>query len=380
MLGSIAYVFGFVLKFWFNILGNYGWAIILFSITIKAILFPLTLKQQKATRKTQELQPKLNELQEKYKDDQQKLSEEYTKFMQENKFNPFGGCLLMILQLFMLLGVLYVVASPMKYMEKSTQAEIDEELRGIIAQEKFSGDKEEYIAYAVKFVDENSGEDMVKNAIKSLEKGQEKNKDIVINNETIYLQYYKLTNRYYELSILKNKYDLDFLGINLGEITLRDKSNLKLWIFPVSTVIFYYLSLWMVSRNQKKNTPKMKDADGNEIEMPNMMTMNITMPLLSGWISASVPQGMGLYWFINSFLQVLIQLFTEFFIKKDKEKDALKTNSEVIIEDKEAKVEDNNENVETLENSDNDDPIKDNTKKKDKNGRNKNASKKKHRK
>ena len=92
--------------------------------------------------------------------------------------------------------------------------------------------------------------------------------------------------------------------------------NWKLWVFPILTTIFYYLSLAMVSKNQKAQ-PKMKDADGNEIEMPDMRTMNITMPLLSGWISASVPQGMGLYWFSNSLLQIIIQLITEKFISKD---------------------------------------------------------------
>jgi len=375
MLGVIAYIFGYLLKFWFTIVGNYGWAIILFSITIKAILFPLTLKQQKSTRKTQELQPKLNALQEMYKDDQQKLSEEYSKFMKENKFNPFGGCLLMILQLFVLLGVLYVVANPMKYMEKSTQEEIDDDLREIIVVESFSGDKEAYEAYTISYYNEHSGDDIIKKVIK--EHGNE-------DKEKVYLESYKLTNRYYELNILKNKYDLGFMGINLGDITMRDKTNWKLWIFPILTVLFYYLSLWMVTRTQKKTTQKMKDADGNEIEMPNMMTMNITMPLLSGWISASVPQGMGLYWFINSFLQVIIQLVTEQFIKKEKNETDSNKSSEVIIEDKNAKVDSDDEKdteaYESTENSDKDNPIKDNNNKKKNNGKNKNSSKKKHRK
>ena len=46
MLGAIAYVFGYLLKFWFSIIGNYGWALILFSVTMKAILMPLTIKRE----------------------------------------------------------------------------------------------------------------------------------------------------------------------------------------------------------------------------------------------------------------------------------------------------------------------------------------------
>jgi YidC/Oxa1 family membrane protein insertase len=90
----------------------------------------------------------------------------------------------------------------------------------------------------------------------------------------------------------------------------------------------------MVSAKQKKNTPKMKDADGNEIEMPNMATMNILMPLMSGWISFSVPQGMGLYWFCNGFLQVIIQLVTDKFITKNDEK----SSNGTVIEPVEAVV------------------------------------------
>ena len=163
--------------------------------------------------------------------------------------------------------------------------------------------------------------------------------------------------------------ELDLFGINLSEITMQDAKNLKLWVFPVLTVIFYYLSLWMMSRKQK-NVTKMKDADGNEVQMPNMMAMNFTMPLLSGWISVSVPQGMALYWFVNSFLQVMIQLISEKVIKKDKKTD----NSDVVIEAKAVKVEDDSDNKSDEKASE--EPIE-KDKKNNNSGKNKNSSKKK---
>ena len=335
MLSLIANLFGYLLKFWVNVVGNYGWALVLFSVTIKVILFPLTLKQQKSTKQMQELQPKLNELQEKYKDDQQKLSIEYQKFMKENKYNPFGGCLLMILQLFVLIGVLYVVTNPMKYMDKLNDNEINSSLKEAIINIEYSGDKAAFVEYAEKYINENSGDENVKKILEKVESG---------DNVDKYIAVYKNTNRYHELTILKNKYDLSFLGINLGDITLNNPQDIRLWVFPVLTTIFYYLSLWMVSKNQKKNKQKIKDADGNEVEMPNMAMMNITMPLLSGWISASVPQGMGLYWFMNSFLQVIIQLFTDKFLKT-----STKPN-EVVIEATDAKIEDES-TIETAENT-----------------------------
>ena len=326
MLGLIANLFGYLLKFWYSVVGNYGWALLLFSITIKALLFPLTLKQQKSTKKTQELQPKLQALQEKYKDDQEKMQIEYQKFMKENNFNPFGGCLLMILQLFVLIGVLYVVTNPLKYMEKLSQEEITDKLRLAIISEDFSGDINKYNEYVNDYIQTYSGDEGVQKSIKEFG---------IDNKEIVYLDSYKKYNRYYELKVLKNTYDLNFLGINLGNITLSDPKDLKLWIFPVLTTIFYYLSLWMVSKNQKKNTQKMKDAEGNEVEMPNMAMMNITMPLLSGWISASVPQGMGLYWFSNSFLQVIIQFVTEKVLDKNKTE---QKPENVVIEAKDTQI------------------------------------------
>ena len=60
---------------------------------------PLTIKQTKSMYEMQRIQPKIKELQEKYKDDKEKLQEETLKFYQENKVNPFGGCLPLLLQM-----------------------------------------------------------------------------------------------------------------------------------------------------------------------------------------------------------------------------------------------------------------------------------------
>lgn len=94
---------------------SYGWAIIIFTIAIKLVTLPLTLKQLQSTKATQELQPKLRELQEKYGKDRQKLAEEQTKLYQEAGINPLGGCLPLLVQLPVLWGLyqaLYVLANP----------------------------------------------------------------------------------------------------------------------------------------------------------------------------------------------------------------------------------------------------------------------------
>lgn len=79
--------------------GNYGIAIILLTVFVKLILLPLTIKQTRSMIAMQSIQPEIRKLQEKYKDDKEKLSQEMMKFYKENKVNPLGGCLPLILQM-----------------------------------------------------------------------------------------------------------------------------------------------------------------------------------------------------------------------------------------------------------------------------------------
>ncbi len=94
---SIAFMY--TLEFIHSIIKNYGWAIIIFSILIKAVLYPLTRKSNKSMREMQELQPKINALREKYKKDPQKLNQETMKLYKEHGVNPMGGCLPLLLQM-----------------------------------------------------------------------------------------------------------------------------------------------------------------------------------------------------------------------------------------------------------------------------------------
>jgi YidC/Oxa1 family membrane protein insertase len=92
---------------------DWGMAIILLTVIIRVALVPLTWHQTKSMVELQRIQPKLKELQAKYKDDQEKLQEETMKFYQENKVNPLGGCLPLLLQMPILIA-LYQVLGPGK--------------------------------------------------------------------------------------------------------------------------------------------------------------------------------------------------------------------------------------------------------------------------
>lgn len=82
-----------------DVLGSWGFAIILFTIMIKLFTWPLTSKQLKSSKAMQELQPKIKALQEKYKDDKEKIAQEQMKLFQEMGVNPAMGCLPMLIQL-----------------------------------------------------------------------------------------------------------------------------------------------------------------------------------------------------------------------------------------------------------------------------------------
>lgn len=90
--------------------GDYGLAIILLTVVMRIVLIPLTMKQTKSMYEMQRIQPKIKELQKKYKDDKPKLQEETLKFYQENKVNPFGGCLPLILQMPLFIALFQVLA------------------------------------------------------------------------------------------------------------------------------------------------------------------------------------------------------------------------------------------------------------------------------
>lgn len=82
-----------------GILGDWGLAIIIFTVIIRLLLLPLTFKQQKSMADMQMVTPLLQEMQTKYADDPQRLNQEMTKFYAEHKFNPLAGCLPMLVQM-----------------------------------------------------------------------------------------------------------------------------------------------------------------------------------------------------------------------------------------------------------------------------------------
>jgi YidC/Oxa1 family membrane protein insertase len=92
-----------------GVAGDWGLAIIVLTVLVRLALMPLTVKQTRSMYELQRIQPKIKELQKKYKDNKEKLQEETLKFYQENKVNPFGGCLPLLLQMPIFIALFQVI-------------------------------------------------------------------------------------------------------------------------------------------------------------------------------------------------------------------------------------------------------------------------------
>jgi YidC/Oxa1 family membrane protein insertase len=183
---------------------SYGIAIILLTAAIKLILYPLTVKQVKSMKSVQEIQPKVKALQEKYKDNKEKLQSEIAALYKANKVNPLSGCLPLIVQMPLLMGIFFAI-------------------------------KEYHYEGPTKFL-----------WIESLQQGT----------------------------------------------SISDPSD-PYFIIPLLCAVTTYVQ-------QKQTT--------TEMTQQNKM-MLIFMPLFIGYITITFPAGLGIYWVVSNFVQILQQWF-----------------------------------------------------------------------
>ncbi|MGL6105682.1 YidC/Oxa1 family membrane protein insertase [Romboutsia sp.] len=114
-MNFISDILGSVLKFIVELVQNYGLSIILFTIFVKVLLLPLTIKQTKSTKAMQDIQPKLKEIQDKYKTKPEKQQQEIMNLYKEAKINPLAGCLPLLIQMPILFGLYNVLRDPVKW-------------------------------------------------------------------------------------------------------------------------------------------------------------------------------------------------------------------------------------------------------------------------
>lgn len=254
---------GYLFKWIYYVVGNYGWTIILFTLIMKLIMFPLTLKQQKSLKQTQAIQPKLAKLQEKYKYDQEKLSQETMKLYQEAGVNPMGGCLPMLIQFPILIALYNIIRKPISYvMMLSNDAimQIYERINGSAAADFARLDQ------------------------------------IDLAN--------KMRGSFDKVSEFIGTHDLinfNFFGFDLSVTpTLQYISEHWVYMFiPLVAGATTYL-VSFISNKMNGTTPQ----DSNPTAS-GMKVMNYMFPLMTMWFAITLPAGLGLYWTVSNLFQIL---------------------------------------------------------------------------
>ncbi|MDO4552645.1 MAG: YidC/Oxa1 family membrane protein insertase [Bacillota bacterium] len=117
IMGIVSEPMGWVLSFLYDFIGNYGITLIVFTIIVRAALFPLYAKQIRYSAKMKEFQPKMQELQRKYANDKETMNMKMMELYKTEKFNPMSGCLPMLIQFPIICGLFVLLRNPMAFMD-----------------------------------------------------------------------------------------------------------------------------------------------------------------------------------------------------------------------------------------------------------------------
>lgn len=114
-MGIIAKPLGWLLSVIYNYIGNYGITLLIVTVIVKFCLYPLYAKQIKSTAAMSSIQPKMMELQKKYANDKETLNQRMSELYKEEGFSPMGGCLPMLIQMPIIMGLFSLLRNPMMY-------------------------------------------------------------------------------------------------------------------------------------------------------------------------------------------------------------------------------------------------------------------------
>ena len=343
MISFFANLFGYVLNFLYGFVGNYGWAIILFSVIVKIIMLPISINQQKTMKKSQKINDEMKQIQFKYKNDPEKLNQEVMALYKREKLSPFSGCFSAIVQIILLFAVFYLVRSPLTYMKK-VDSEVINKMEAVVQEQ---GNASNYKEIAViNYMNKLEGESTV--SVSEEEKnGENQESENGENSENENTQSQEQTNSEgnteteekdtFNINDYKDQayINMEFLGLDLSKVPTEDLGDLKVLIIPALYVISSFISIKLsTSTTNKKKKDEKLIGDGKEtkveeeydaMEQANK-SMSWFMPLMSISIACIAPLGLALYWLVNNILMIFERLFLNKFFKDEKE-EAKKENA-----------------------------------------------------
>ncbi len=259
-----AWPLGYVMQLIYNIIPNYGWDLILFTILIRLLSIPLTVKQQKNMVRMSAYQPMIEEIQKKYKDKPEKQQEEMVRFQQEYGYNPTAGCLPMVLNLFVMFGVIGVVYEPLRRMFH-------------FSTELLTAAGDALTALGITFTNVTRDTNIIAQAVAG-----ESSITGLFSAEQL-------------ATITEFSRHMDFFGIDLTRVPEYSfaAENLPLLVFPILALITSFISTWF-SMN----------SSGQKMQGSMKVTMYL-MPLMYIFFCFTVPTAFSLYYVISNVLMIV---------------------------------------------------------------------------
>lgn len=339
VLGPIAQILGVIMDFLFRITSsvgvlNIGLCIILFTLVVKILMFPLTIKQQKSSKLMAVMQPELQAIQNKYKgktdnDSMMRMNVETKAVYEKYGTSMTGGCLQLLIQmpiLFALYRVIYnipayVVSVKAYFMQVvyaisgvSSAAELSEGAASSLVQ--FATD------HNIALTGINAIGDLTGVAGEALG-----NKMVDILYKLNPAQWIELGNAYPGAAsvITENAAAIEkmnsFLGINLASNPWQGFVPSLAWLIPIAAGVSQWYSAKLMTANQPA-----QDENSSSAQM--MKQMNVMMPLMSVFFCFTFPAAIGIYWVASSVFQILQQLIVNAYLNRVDIDELIKQNVE----------------------------------------------------
>ena len=326
ILGPIATVLGYIMDILFRFtdtfgIMNVGLCIILFTIVMKMLMLPLTIKQQKTTKLMAVISPEVQAIQRKYKGKTDTASQQKQNVEIQAVYDKYGtsmtsGCLPMLIQLPILFALYRVIYNIPAYVP-SVRVYFDNVVTPLMQQPDYASLL--------------SG---ITNLTSALGGTSIENYDFANANKLVDMLYKFTTAQWGELGALfpsisgviaENAAVVEqmnsFLGLNMAEAPGWMPSFA--WIIPILSALTQWLSAKLMSGRQAQSA-----SDSDNPMAQSMKTMNVTMPIFSAFICVTLPCGIGIYWIATSVVTILQQLAINSYMDKVDIDEMVKKNLE----------------------------------------------------
>lgn len=316
-----------ILKGLSHIAGSYGLAIILLTVIVRLIMWPLGTAQQKSMRKMQTLSPKLKEIQNRYKSDPQVMQKKMAEFYKEHKFNPFGGCFPLIIQMPIFIMLYTALISP-QFIEiagkssflfinrldstiRSHAGKVGDGIFGVEKSDTFSTEKLITVYTdkgAVKNVD-------IKNPKSAVQKQGDitpgKPIDLKVKLDELNLPFDQLNQvKSADVPIINNNTkEIEHIKFNKSDSLLTAKVKTEEVKTKFHIDVFILVALFGITMflSQKLMSSMTPSASGDPAQKAMQDQMSKIMPIMitSTFIFIPIPAGVLLYMIVSNVIQVI---------------------------------------------------------------------------